>query len=64
MRVRPYVRYIDNSLRSRSELASGEICIAIGASGEIVQARDMAVAAGNRRRRALRRAGGRRADVG
>ncbi len=47
MRVRPYVRYIDNSLRSRSELASGEICIAVGASGEIVQARDMAAAMGD-----------------
>ena len=43
MRVRPYVRYIDSSLRSRSELASGEICIAVAASGEAVQARDMAI---------------------
>ena len=47
MRVRPYVRYIDNSLRSRSDLASGDICMAILASGEAVQARDMAVASGD-----------------
>lgn len=47
MGVRPYVRYVDNSLRSRSDLASGEICVAILASGEAVQARDMAVASAN-----------------
>jgi putrescine transport system substrate-binding protein len=47
IRVRPYVRYIDSSLRARSELASGEICLAIGANGEIIQSRDMAAAAGN-----------------
>lgn len=43
MRVRPYLRYIDSSGRFRSDLASGEICIATGASGELLQARDIAV---------------------
>ncbi|MGQ0834868.1 MAG: extracellular solute-binding protein [Gammaproteobacteria bacterium] len=47
MRVRPYVRYIDSSSRFRSDLASGEICVAIGASGELIQARDLAVQAGS-----------------
>jgi putrescine transport system substrate-binding protein len=44
MRVRPYVRYIDSSDRYRSDLASGEICISTGASGELLQARDFAIA--------------------
>jgi len=43
MRVRPYVRYIDSSDRFRSDLASGEICISTGASGELLQARDVAI---------------------
>lgn len=43
MRVRPFVRYIDSSGRSRADLASGEICIAIGANGEMLQARDLAI---------------------
>lgn len=42
MGVRPYVRYIDSSSRFRSDLATGEICIATGASGELLQARDLA----------------------
>ncbi len=42
LRVRPYVRYIDSGGRYRSDLASGEICIATGASGELLQARDIA----------------------
>jgi putrescine transport system substrate-binding protein len=42
MSVRPYVRYIDSSSRFRSDLASGEICIATGSSGELLQARDIA----------------------
>jgi putrescine transport system substrate-binding protein len=46
-RVRPYVRYIDSSSRFRSDLASGEVCIAIGASGEIVEARDLAARNGS-----------------
>jgi putrescine transport system substrate-binding protein len=46
-RVRPYVRYIDSSSRFRSDLASGEVCIAIGASGEIVEARELAARNGS-----------------
>jgi putrescine transport system substrate-binding protein len=42
MRVRPYVRYIDSGARFRTDLASGEVCIATGASGELLQARDIA----------------------
>jgi putrescine transport system substrate-binding protein len=42
MRVRPYVRYIDSSDRYRSDLASGEICIATGANGELLQTRELA----------------------
>ena len=41
--VRPYVRYIDSSGKYRSDLASGEICIATGSSGELLQARDIAL---------------------
>jgi putrescine transport system substrate-binding protein len=44
--VRPFVRYIDSSDRYRSDLASGEICISTGASGELLQARDFAIANG------------------
>lgn len=44
--VRPYVRYIDSSSRFRSDLATGEICIATGASGELLQARDIALDTG------------------
>lgn len=43
LRVRPYVRYIDSSGAFRSDLASGEICIATGANGELLQARDIAI---------------------
>jgi putrescine transport system substrate-binding protein len=42
MRVRPYVRYIDSSDRFRTDLASGEICIAIGSNGELLQTRELA----------------------
>ena len=42
MAVRPYVRYIDSSDRYRTDLATGAICIAVGASGELLQARDFA----------------------
>ena len=41
--VRPYVRYIDSSSQFQSDLATGEICIATGASGELLQARDIAI---------------------
>jgi putrescine transport system substrate-binding protein len=43
MRVRPYVRYIDSSGKYRSDLASGEICVSTGSSGELLQARDIAI---------------------
>ena len=46
LRVRGDVRYIDNSSRFRSDLANGEICIATGSSGELLQARDLAREAG------------------
>ena len=42
MRVRPYVRYIDSSGKYRSDLASGDICVSTGSSGELLQARDIA----------------------
>jgi putrescine transport system substrate-binding protein len=41
------VRYIDSSDRGRADLASGGICIAVGASGELIQARDLAVQSGS-----------------
>jgi putrescine transport system substrate-binding protein len=42
MSVRPYVRYIDSSGSYRSDLASGDICIGAGPSGDALQARDIA----------------------
>jgi putrescine transport system substrate-binding protein len=47
MRVRPYVRYIESGGRNRSDLASGDICITIGASGEMLQARETAAETGS-----------------
>lgn len=41
MKIRPYVRYIDTQ-RIISDLANGEICLAIGYSGDILQARKRA----------------------
>jgi putrescine transport system substrate-binding protein len=41
--VRPYVRYIDSSGTTRSDLASGAICIAAGPSGDFLQAREIAL---------------------
>jgi putrescine transport system substrate-binding protein len=40
-KIRPYVRYMDTQ-RMISDLANGEICLAIGYSGDILQARDRA----------------------
>jgi putrescine transport system substrate-binding protein len=37
-----YARYIDSSSKFRSDLAQGDICIAIGANGELLQARELA----------------------
>src|SRR5262249_5434467 len=43
MKIRPYIRYIDTQ-RMIQDLANGEICVAVGYSGDILQARDGAAA--------------------
>ena len=43
--IRPYVRYVD-STRYVADLANGELCVALGWSGDITQARDRAQEAG------------------
>lgn len=43
LRVRPYVRYIESGSRNRTDLASGEICMTVGPSGEMLQARALAI---------------------
>ena len=43
--VRPYIRYVDSS-RYIEDLANGEICLALGWSGDVVQARRRAHEAG------------------
>jgi putrescine transport system substrate-binding protein len=45
MSIRPYVRLI-NSSKYIEDLANGEICLALGWSGDTLQARDRAVEAG------------------
>jgi putrescine transport system substrate-binding protein len=45
MKIRPYVRKI-NSSQYIEDLANGELCIAVGYSGDILQARDRAREAG------------------
>ena len=44
--IRPYVRYID-STRYVADLANGDICLALGWSGDIAQARRRAMEAGH-----------------
>ena len=44
--VRPYIRYI-NSSKYIEDLANGEICLALGWSGDVLQSRDRAVEAAN-----------------
>jgi putrescine transport system substrate-binding protein len=44
--VHPYIRYFHNS-QVISDLANGDTCIAMGYSGDVLQARDKAVEAGN-----------------
>ncbi len=44
--IRPYVRYFNNS-QYINDLANGDVCIAHGYSGDVVQARDRAAEAGN-----------------
>ena len=39
---RPYVRYVDTQ-RMISDLANGEVCVAVGYNGDMLQARDRAV---------------------
>lgn len=46
MSVRPYIKYI-NSSKYIEDLANGEICLALGWSGDVLQARDRADEAGN-----------------
>jgi putrescine transport system substrate-binding protein len=41
MKIRPYIRYIDTQ-RMITDLANGEICVAVGYSGDMLQARDRA----------------------
>jgi putrescine transport system substrate-binding protein len=43
--IRPYVRYVD-STRYVADLANGALCVALGWSGDITQARDRATEAG------------------
>jgi putrescine transport system substrate-binding protein len=45
MSIRPYVRYV-NSSKYIDDLANGEICLALGWSGDVLQARDRAREAG------------------
>jgi putrescine transport system substrate-binding protein len=45
MSIRPYLRYVDSS-RYLEDLANGDICLALGWSGDIVQARKRAQEAG------------------
>ncbi len=42
MALRPFVRYIDTQ-REITDLANGDICVAVGYSGDMVQARNRAV---------------------
>ncbi len=44
MKIRPYVRYV-NSSKYIDDLANGEICLALGWSGDVLQARDRATEA-------------------
>ncbi len=43
--IRPYVRYF-NSAQYISDLANGDVCLSIGWSGDVLQARDRAAEAG------------------
>ena len=46
MSIRPYIKYV-NSSKYIEDLANGEICLALGWSGDVLQARDRAKEAGN-----------------
>jgi putrescine transport system substrate-binding protein len=43
--VRPYIKYV-NSSKYIEDLANGEICLALGWSGDVLQSRDRAIEAG------------------
>jgi len=45
MKIRPFVRYV-NSSKYIDDLANGEICLALGWSGDVLQSRDRAAEAG------------------
>jgi putrescine transport system substrate-binding protein len=45
MSIRPYVKYV-NSSKYIEDLANGEICLAMGWSGDVLQSRDRAAEAG------------------
>lgn len=45
MKIRPFIRYV-NSSKYIEDLANGEICLALGWSGDVLQARDRAEEAG------------------
>ena len=61
-KIRPYVRKFHSS-EYLSALATGEICLVVGWSGDIMQARSRAAEAKKRRRDRLRHPEGGRADV-
>jgi putrescine transport system substrate-binding protein len=45
MSIRPYVKYV-NSSKYIEDLANGEVCLALGWSGDVLQSRDRASEAG------------------
>ena len=45
MSIRPYVKYV-NSSKYIEDLANGEVCLALGWSGDVLQSRDRATEAG------------------
>jgi putrescine transport system substrate-binding protein len=49
MEVRPYIRYFHSS-RYINDLANGELCLVLGYSGDILQARDRAEESGTERK--------------
>ncbi|HSD74283.1 MAG TPA: polyamine ABC transporter substrate-binding protein [Steroidobacteraceae bacterium] len=46
LKIRPFIRYIHSS-KYIDDLANGEICVAVGYSGDVLQARDRAAEAKN-----------------
>lgn len=48
MSIRPFIRYVDSS-RYVSDLANGDLCLALAWSGDLVQARHRAIEAGKQR---------------